>query len=173
MEERTKLFAIIISTYKGAIAVIVDFTISLSFRAGIPRCTAWSWRKIPSLAFFVYFGCRNWIWLDTTVILLMEERTKLFAIIVSTDKISSTVVIDFTISFSFRAGILRCTARSWRKVPSPASLTCLRLRYDWNDVLRIVIQDWRHHQGPRSLLTTVILLVVVGSKLLTVVASTY
>jgi len=103
----------------------------------------------------------------------MEEVSELFTIIVPTDKGPIAVIINFTISFSFRAGILRCTARSWRKVPSPASLTCLRLRYDWNDVLRIVLQDWRHHQGPRSLLTTVILLVVVGSKLFTIVASTY
>ena len=123
MEERSKLFTVIVTADQTSCTVAIYLAISLTFGAGILRGTTWSGEEMSSLA------CsglgkrnRNWFWFDAAIVFLVEERSELFAIVVTTDKTSSTVAISLAISLAFGAGILRGTARPGEEISAFAPL---------------------------------------------------
>ena len=101
VEERSELFAVVVTTDETSSTVAIYLAISLAFGAGILRGTAWSGEEISSLACSRGEGRGNWFWFDAAIIFFVEERSKLFAVVVTTDKTSSTVAISLAISMSF------------------------------------------------------------------------
>jgi len=170
MEERSELFTVVVTTDQASSAVTIYLAVSLSFRAGILRCAAWSGEEIPSLASSNFW--ENWLWFDTAVIFRVEERSELFTIIVTTDQASSAVTIYLAISLTFRAGILRGAAWSREEISPFAPLERFRFP-EFDHAVNCFLHNWRQHQWVGLLLTAVIFLMIIRSKLLTVVTTTH
>ena len=96
----------------------------------------------------------------------MKERSELFTVVVTTDKGSGTVSIYLAVSLTFRAGIFRSTTRSGEEISPFAPLERF---LEGDHVVICFLYNWRQHQWVRLLLTAVIFLMIIRSKLLTVV----
>jgi len=142
MEICSKLFAVVVPTYKAAPTLIIPITVSL------PQITGSTGRAAPPSVhitpstpptqrneecYWFLSWCSR---LLTTVVFLMIVSSKRLAVVTSTLEISfapsmsimlATITRSITVSFTLTTWILRSAASSSLKIASTASLAWRRL----------------------------------------------
>ena len=135
MKDISKLFTIVISTNQTSTTFEIIFTISFTFITRSSGRATFSFINISSLTswFFLCLGtaltgatnnfhqrsCRFY----TAVIFWMEDVSKLFTVVYSTNQISITIKVTLAIPFTFLTGIIICTTFSFVHIPSLASFS--------------------------------------------------
>ena len=106
MKNAAELLTVVVSADQFTTALLVILTVPLPLHTGPGSCATFSLIHISPLtsSWQVHYVVELFCWFDTAIIFWMENISKLFAVVVSADKLTSALLVSLAVPLPLHTG---------------------------------------------------------------------